>query len=179
VARAGKRPRSSPRKGKIVPLQSGSLQTPATDTLGSPNAVLDGKVTGMDVLDPTENNEKTSLLEVDDEFDVLLTWELDGAATPVLGGFWIVTLYSDDMDGVGTMTGPIAGPAIIPVTPVPSPLVVQHTFQVFPPTPQVGIYKLTAVINHSPTGDPNQLTEMFGFAESTPIDIRQTVVETN
>ena len=49
--------------------------------------------------------------------------------------------------------------------------------EVLPPTPQVGIYKLTAVINHSPTGDPNQLTEMFGFAESTPIDIRQTVVE--
>jgi hypothetical protein len=164
-------------KEKIVPLQSGSLQTPATDFLGSPNAVLDGKVTGMDVLDPTENNEKTSLLEVDDEFDVQLTWELDGAATTVVGGYWIVTLYSDDMDGVGTMVGPIAGPATIPIVPGVPPLVFQYTFQVLPPTPQVGIYKLTAVINHSPTGDPNQLTEMFGFAESTPIDIRQTVVE--
>ncbi len=160
-------------------LQSGSLQTPATDALGSPNAVLDGKVTGMDVLDPTENNEKTSLLEVDDEFDVQVTWELDGAATTVLGGSWVVSLYSDDMDGVGGMKGLIAGPAIIPIVGGPSPLVFQQTFQVFPPTPQVGLYKLTAAINHSPTGDPNQLTEMFGFAESTPVDIRQTVVETN
>ena len=161
-------------------LLSGSLQTPATDTLGSPNAVLDGKVTGMDVLDPTENNEKTSLLEVDDEFDVQVTWELDGAATTVLGGSWVVSLYSDDMDGVGAMVGPIGGgPAIIPIVGAPSPLVFQYTFKVPPPTPQVGIYKLTAVINHSPTGDPNQLTEMFGFAESTPINIRKTVVETN
>ena len=133
----------------------------------------------MDVLDPTENNEKTTLLEVDDEFDVQLTWELDGAATTVLGGYWVVSLYSDDMDGVGTMTGQLGGPAIIPIVGGTGPLVFQHTFQVVPPVPQVGIYKLTAAINHSPTGDPNLLTEMFGFAESTPINIRQTVVETN
>jgi hypothetical protein len=161
-----------------VPLQSGSFQTPATDALGSPNVVLDGKVTGMDVLDPTEN-EKTALLEVDDEFDVLLTWELDGAATTVLGGSWIVSLYSDDMDGVGGMKGLIAGPAVIPIVGNISPLVFTHTFRVPTPKPQVGLYKLTAVINHSPTGDPKRLTEMFGFAESTPVDIRQIVVETN
>jgi hypothetical protein len=160
-------------------LQSGSLQTPATDALGSPNAVLDGKVTGIDVLDPTENNEKTNLLEVDDEFDVQVTWELDGAATTVVGGSWIVSLYSDDMDGVGAMKGRIAGPDVIPIVGSTSPLVFQHTFKMPPPTPQVGLYKLTAVINHSPTGNPNQLTEMYGFAESTPIDIRQITVETN
>jgi hypothetical protein len=160
-------------------LQSGSLQTPATDALGSPNAVLDGKVTGMDVLDPTENNEKTMLLEVDDEFDVLVTWELDGAATTVLGGTWIVSLYSNDMDGVGTMKGLISGPDIIPIVGNTSPLSFHHTFHVSPPTPQVGLYKLTAVINHSPTGNPRRLTEMFGFAESSPIDIRRITVETN
>ena len=160
-------------------LQSGSLQTPAIDALGSPNVVLDGKVTGMDVLDPTENNEKIMLLEVDDEFDVRVSWELDGAATMVLGGFWIVFLYSDDMDGVGAMKGLIGGPDVFPLVPGPGPLGFQHTFKVTPPTPRVGLYKLTAVINHSPTGNPKQLTEMFGFAESTPVDIRQITVETN
>jgi hypothetical protein len=159
-------------------LQSGSLQTPATDALGSPNAVLDGKVTGMDVLDPTEN-EKTMLLEVDDEFDVQVTWELDGAATTVLGGSWIVSLYSNDMDGVGTMKGLIAGPDIIPIVGNTSPLSFHHKFHVSPPTPKVGLYKLTAVINHSPTGNPRRLTEMFGFAESSPIDIRRITVETS
>jgi len=53
----------------------------------------------------------------------------------------------------------------------------QYTFQVPPHTPQVGMYKLVVTISHSPNGDPNQLTEMFGFAEATPINIRQTVVE--
>jgi hypothetical protein len=160
-------------------LQSGSLQTPATDSLGTPNAVLDGKVTGMDVLDPTENNEKTSLLEVDDEFDVQLTWELEGAATTVVGGTWIVSLNSEAIDGTGAMTGPIAGPDTVHIVGGTSPLVFKHTFKVRPPTPKVGLYKLAAVINHSPTGNPNQLTEMFGFAESTPINIRRITVETS
>ena len=66
-------------------LRSGSLQTTVTDT-GVSN-ILDGHVTGLDVLDPTEKNEKTALLEGDDEFDVRLRWELDGAATTVVGGY--------------------------------------------------------------------------------------------
>jgi len=167
------------RKQKIMPIQSGSLQTPATDSLGSPNVVLDGKVTGMDVLDPTENDEKTSLLEVDDEFDVVLSWELDGAATTVVGGYWIVSLYSDDIDGVGQMTGLIAGPDTIPIVGGVTPLKFQHTFKVPTPKPKVGVYTLTATINHSPTGNPKQLTEMFGFAESTPVQIVQDLVESN
>lgn len=158
--------------------RSGSLQTPATDALGHPNNILDGDVTALDVLDATEG-EKTSLLEVDDEFDVQVTWDLTGVATPVVGGFWIVSLYSDDMDGVGAMTGLIAGPDTIPIVGGVSPLTFQHTFHVSPPTPQVGLYGLTVTINHSPTGNPNQLSEMFGFAESTPINIRRTVVESN
>src|SRR5690349_2336664 len=161
--------------GNTMPLQSGSLQTPVTDFAVA--GILDGQVTAMDVLDPTENNEKTSLLEVDDEFDVKLTWKLTGAATPVVGGSWVVSLYSDDMDGIGTMTGLIAGPAVVPITGGVSPLPFEHTFKVAPPKVKEGLYKLTATISHSPTGDPAKLSEMFGYAEATPIDIRRTVVE--
>ena len=160
-----------------MPLQSGSLQTPVTDF--SVPGILDGQILSLDVLDPTEGNELTSLLEADDEFDVRLRWQLTGAATPVVGGYWIVSLYSDDMDGVGTMKGRIAGPTAIPITGNVSPLAFEYTFQVAPPTPQEGLYKLTATVNHSPTGDPAKVSEMFGFAESTPIDIRTTVVESN
>jgi hypothetical protein len=158
-------------------LQSGALQTPVTDF--GVAGILDGKVTAMAVLDPTENNEKTLLLEVDDEFDVRLRWQLDGAATPVVGGYWIVALYSGQMDGTGAMTGLIAGPASIPIVGGIGPLHYEHTFKVAPPVPREGLYKLTATINHSPVNDPKKLSEMFGFAESTPVDIRKTVVETN
>jgi hypothetical protein len=50
---------------------------------------------------------------------------------------------------------------------------------VAPPKPKEGLYKLTATINHSPTGDPAKVSEMFGFAESTPVKITNAVVETN
>jgi hypothetical protein len=158
-------------------LQSGSLQTPVTDF--KVGGILDGKVTGMTVLDPTEKNEVTSLLEVDDEFAVLLTWELTGAATTVVGGYWIVSLYSDDMDGIGTMTGLLDGPASVAITGGVTPLPFKHTFHVRPPTVKEGVYKLTATIHHSPVNSPAKITEMFGFAEATPIEIAKTVVESN
>lgn len=157
-------------------LESGALQTPVTDF--KVPGILDGKVKSVVVLDPTEKNEKTVLLEGDDEFDVRLRWELSGAATTVVGGYWAVSLYSKNMDNVGPMQGLIAGPALITIHPAPGPLEFEHTFRVRPPTPRQGLYKLTATINHSPTGNPNQVSEMFGFAESTPIDIRDNVVET-
>ena len=106
-----------------MPLQSGSLQTTATDAFGStgPNPVLWGRVTGMDVLDPTEASEKTSLLEVGDEFDVRLRWVLNGAATTTTGGFWIVSLYSDHMDGVGAMVGLLGTSPPIALVMAPGP----------------------------------------------------------
>ena len=152
-------------------LLSGSLQTPVTDF--GVAGILDGQVTGMDVLDPTENNEKTSLLEQDDEFDVVLSWQLTGAATPVVGGYWVVKLYSANMDGQGTMTG-LLGSATIPITGGAAPLAFQYRFKVIPPRPQPGVYTLTATINHSPTQSPAEFDEMFGFAESTPIQITTT-----
>jgi hypothetical protein len=158
-------------------LQSSSLQTPVTDF--STDGILDGQVTGMDVLDPTEGGERTMLLETDDEFDVKVSWQLTGAATPVVGGAWIVSLCSSNMDGTGAMNGLLAGPAAILITGGISPLQFGYTFKVAPPKPREGLYKLTATINHSPVADPAKLPEMFGFAESTPIDIRNTVVESN
>jgi hypothetical protein len=156
-------------------LRSGALETPVTDF--PDRGILDGTVTSLKILDPTEHKEKTSLLEVNDPFDVELRWELKGAATTVTGGSWIVTLYSNDMDGVGQMTGPIDGPHNVAITGGVAPLKFEHVFHVRPPTPKVGLYQLTATINHSPTGNPRKTSEMFGYAESTPIDIRDVTVE--
>ena len=156
-------------------LESGALQTPVTDF--GVTGILDGEVKSMYVLDPTEKYEKTLLLEADDEFAVQLTWELSGAATTVVGGKWVVALYSKNMDNLGPMQGLIAGPKVIDIHGAASPLTYTHTFHVRPPKPRQGLYKLTATINHSPTGDPDKISETFGFAESTPVDIREGIVE--
>jgi hypothetical protein len=156
-----------------MPLQSTAFQTAVTD------GTLKGQVTAMEVLDPAENNEKSSLLEADDAFYVELSWQLTGAATSAVGGSWIVSLYSDDIDGVGQMHGLIGGPATIPITGGASPLLFRYTFKVAPPTPRAGLYKLTVTINHSPTGDPAELSEMFAHADATPIEIFETMPDTN
>jgi hypothetical protein len=156
-----------------MPLESTAFQTAVTED------ILKGQVTAMDVLDPTEDNERTSLLEADDEFDVELAWQLTGAATPTVDGSWIVSLFSDDLDGLGAMAGLIAGPATIPLVGGIAPLKFRHTFKVGPPIPKAGVYVLTATINHSPTGDPAALSEMFGHATTTPIEIFDTMADTN
>jgi hypothetical protein len=157
-------------------LVASALQTQWTDT-PAPHS-LAGKVTSMRVLDPTEGNEKTSLLELGEPFDVRVAWELTGPGTPAVGGYWVVDLYSDDIDGVGTMVMP-ALQATIHIIGGVSPLKFHHTFHVPASVSKEGVYQLTATISHSPTGNPNKVSEMFGYAESGPIRIANTVVESN
>ena len=43
-----------------------------------------------------------------------------------------------------------------------------------------GVYQLVVTINHSPQGGPlGKLTEMVGFAESTPVKFTSTPAESN
>jgi len=161
-------------------IQSSALQTPSTDTASPGNLV--GTVDAMDVFDATEGappGEKTSLLELGDPFNVVLSWELNGVDTTIVGGYWLATLYSSAMDGQGQMVGPLASSGPIPIVGAPGPLPFSYTFNVAPGHAGVpvsaGLYKLTATINHSPTGHANDVSEMFGYAESTPIQITQVV----
>jgi hypothetical protein len=166
-----------------MPIQSSALQTPSTDTASPANLV--GQVDNMDVFDATEApapGEKTAQLELGDAFNVVLGWKLTGVDTTIVGGYWLVSLYSSAMDGQGQMTGLLSSSPPIPVVGAPSPLPFSYTFNVAPgsagPPPvaaSAGLYKLTATINHSPTGNANDVSEMFGFAESSPIQITQVV----
>lgn len=160
---------------------SSSFQTPATDTI-LPNDLL-GKVTRLDVQDPTENNEKTSLIEPDDPTDVVVDWTLEGPFLPTTGGNWEVALYIDDIDGQGPTSGQLGATQVVPVKAGPgSPPVPQGpvTFHVPANGIGAGVYQLVVTINHRAQGfPPGSLTEMVGFAESTPIKVTPTPVESN
>ena len=54
-----------------------------------------------------------------------------------------------------------------------------YTFDVAANSVTDGVYQLTAVINHSPDGNPAHLTEMVGFAESGPVKFTTTTAESN
>ena len=59
------------------------------------------------------------------------------------------------------------------------PTIVQHDLNEWIRFDQPGVYQLTAVINHSPDGNPAHLTEMVGFAESGPVKFTTTPDESN
>lgn len=157
-----------------------SFQTYATD-FGIPG-ILDGTITGLTVLDPTEN-EPTLLLEEDDPYAVQVNWQVTGAGLCSLGGTWQVALYIDDIDGVGTTHGQLGATAFIPV--VGCQQAYTTTFNQPGNSVSPGLYQFVVAINHSPQGATapppldQQLTENVGYAQSSPVKFTPTVNETN
>src|SRR5215469_10129807 len=164
-----------------APFQT-SFQTYATD-FGIPG-ILDGAITGLTVLDPTENNEPTLLLEEDDPYAVEVDWQVTGAGLCSLGGTWQVALCISSVDGqTGAAHGQVGATAFVPVVGC------QQNYSVTFTQPgnsvQAGLYQFVVSINHSPQGATapppldQQLTENVGFAQSSPVKFTPTVDESN
>lgn len=158
----------------------GKFQTPVDPDFGS--GILTGTITDLIVRDTSEPpvpGKKAWLLEPDDPFSVEIDWQLQYPAVWVVGGYWVLTLYINAIDGVGTTKGAL-DTATFPVPPTTSdPMKYNHTFNVAANSVTEGVYELTVVINHSPDGDPKNLTEMGGFAESGPVKFTKTKAETD
>jgi hypothetical protein len=162
-------------------IASSSFQTPADDTILPGN--LHGNVTRLDVQDPTEAGERTSLIELGDPFDVVVDWTLQGPFTPVVGGTWELSLYIDDIDGKGPTSGQLGATQNVAVKAGPGTPPVQQgpvKFSIPGGAVGAGLYQLVVTINHRAQGfPPGSLTEMVGFAESTPVKFTPAVVESS
>ena len=163
-----------------APFQT-SFQTYATDF--GIQGILDAKITGLTVLDPTENNEPTLLLEEDDPYAVKVDWQVTGAGLCSFGGTWQVTLYINDIDGVGPTHGQLGTTVNIPVVGCKQDYTT--TFTQPANSVQPGVYQFVVTINHSPQGATTppplgqQLTENVGYAQSSPVKFTPTVDESN
>ena len=135
------------------PLVTGFI-TPASD-LPQPGG-LDGSIF-VDVTDPTENNERIRVVETDTAWDLTVKWCICGPYADLLCGCWCVQVFIDDIDGVGTTSGPLGSARVdtsagVVVKPTPpgdddtSKRCFEYTFK-FPArrvTP--GVYDLVVVI---------------------------------
>ena len=158
-----------------APFQT-SFQTYATD---AGPGTLDAQITGLTVLDPTENNEPTLLLEEDDPFAVEVDWVLSGTGLCSFGGTWQVSLYIKDVDGQpGGTNGQLGATVNIAVNGCQQNY--STTFSQPGNTVQPGVYQFVVTINHSPQNGPlSSLTENVGFAQSSPVKFTVTVAESN
>jgi hypothetical protein len=67
---------------------------------------LDGSI-ALDVLDPTEHNERVRAVEVSDPWRLEVDWCICGRFASLVGGCWCVQVFIDDIDGVGPTSGRI------------------------------------------------------------------------
>ena len=159
-----------------------AFQTYATDF--GIQGILDGAITGLTVLDPTENNEPTLLLEEDDPYAVRVDWQVTGAGLCSLGGTWQVALYINSVDGQpGAAHGQLG--ATVPVAVVGCQQNYSVTFTQPASSVPAGLYQFVVSINHSPQGATppppvdQQVTENVGFAQSSPVKFTAIVDESN
>ena len=160
----------------MQPFQT-SFQTYATDFRPG---ILDGAITGLTVIDPTEN-EPTLLLEENEPYAVRVDWQVTGAGLCSFGGTWQVSLYINNLDGAGMTHGQLGSTALIPVTGCQQDYTA--TFTQPADSVQPGLYQFAVAIDHSPQGatEPpplsQQQTENVGFAQSSPVKFTPTVDE--
>lgn len=170
-----------------APFQT-SFQTFATDF--GIKGILDAAVTNLAILDPTENNEITLLVETDDPYVLQVDWQVTGAAVPSLGGTWLVSAFINDIDGNTAAThGALAGAVDVQV-PVSSGTIINPgqtnysvKFTQAAGSVVAGLYQFVVAINHVRQGATppldNKLTENVGFAQSSPVKFTKTTDETN
>jgi hypothetical protein len=65
---------------------------------------LDASIS-VDVLDPTEGNERVRAVEITDPWALEVDWCICGRFADIVGDCWCVQVFIDDVDGVGPTNG--------------------------------------------------------------------------
>jgi hypothetical protein len=144
--------------------------TPGSDT--TPHA-LDASIT-VDVLDPTEGNERVRAVEVTDPWKLEVDWCICGRFADIVGGCWCVQVFIDDIDGVGPTHGLIGSAKVSVDTGTfaegedTAQRCFEHTFDFAAGKVQAGVYDLVVVItlSSSDCDDPGRLVQdMVGYVQ--------------
>ena len=144
--------------------------TPGSDVAG----ILDGSIS-LDVLDPTEHDEKVRAVEATDPWSLQVDWCICGRIADLIGGCWCVQVYIDDVDGVEHPNMGLLGSAKVDASGGTSVAGEDYTTRCFTtrfdfPQGQVeaGVYDLVVIItlSNADCDDKGRLVQdMVGWAE--------------
>jgi hypothetical protein len=145
--------------------------TPGSDT--GPGA-LDGSIS-LDVLDPTENNERVRAVEISDAWRLKVNWCICGRFADLVGGCWCVQVFIDDIDGVGPTHGPLGSKRVDTDDVLPvvgedkSTRCYETTFDFPAGSVGAGVYDLVVIITLSNADCDDEkarlVQDMVGWAE--------------
>ena len=144
--------------------------TPGSDTGGG---ALDGSIS-VDVLDPTEHDERVRAVEVSDAWRLEVDWCICGRFADLVGGCWCVQVYIDDIDGVGPTHGLIGSKRVDVDDDKPvvgedtSTRCYETTFDFPAGSVGAGVYDLVVIItlSNADCDDKGRLVQdMVGWAE--------------
>jgi hypothetical protein len=148
--------------------------TPGSD---QPAPIVLGASISVDVLDPTENDERIRVVEVEDPFSVIVDWCICGPAASMICGCWVVDICINGKCGAQTY-GWLDQHKVDVQTAPPAPQRCYTTRFDFPagtvaidPTTKTAVYELLVVITMN-TGDcdrpkrtDRRVGDMLLFAE--------------
>ncbi len=153
---------------QTFPVIAGFL-TPGSDT--GPGA-LDASIS-VDVLDPTENDERVRAIEVTDPWRLEVDWCICGRFADLICGCWCVQVFIDDIDGVGPTSGLLDSKRVdirqsSSVDEDTSTICFETTFDFPAGSVGAGVYDLVVLITLSSgdCDDPGHLVQdMVGWAQ--------------
>jgi hypothetical protein len=109
------------------------------------------------------------ILDINQDFTVQVSFQLDGANVQFLGGEWTVSVYASGLTLLFSAKIAEGKTDVVPTDGHPYQLDLKVTPLGLLPE---GVYQLTIVItNQNPKGGPD--TEMAGFNQGSVIDIRE------
>ncbi len=136
--------------------------------------VLSGTITAV-VTDPHDPGTPQTIIERDDDWHVIVDWQLDGPLAPFMAGEFTVKCYLESVAD-SAFEGQI-GPTIVvnlnttPALPTPRKYHSDFTM-VAASNPAAGVYKMTTVLTYKHLGVP---LELAGFVEGPMIQLYDAV----
>jgi hypothetical protein len=144
--------------------------TPGSDSCPG---TLDASIS-LDVLDPTEGNERVRAVEITDPWALEVDWCICGRFADIVGGCWCVQVFIDDIDGVGPTSGLIGSTRVSVDSGTwaesedTATRCFETTFQFSAGSVGAGVYDLVVIITLSSASCDDQgrlVQDMVGWAQ--------------